>query len=674
MNRPPAVATVLLLLACRLGPVVAQADAAPVPDLGAKVQQAIADHEAVKGDGKREAQQRRTLLWLGEIAHAEATAYLQQQLAAAADKPFAAVVCEAIAKVPRPELQAPLLVTLQLPNASVAVRDAAATAVAKLGAPGIEALLPLLAAADEQVKPATKRAVRGALIDSRDERAFRVLLPQLTAEGPVPPRLELLRRMEAVHDVTALESVRAKLLREAPLELAACAWRQLAVGKPARARDLAVDMIERVTETPRAAVAADLIGGLVRVRDADYYPLLLRYGSDGAEVVRKALREAAVAAAEDPALLRWLVQKGLDDDKPSAREAAKLLLQAAPAEFVKPLVDRVRTDLRAGKKKALDQAAGLHELLAKDPTWRLDLATMTQSSDVETRMLGLALLLEIGADDGILVAQECLDHKAWELRSLAIRYLTRCRDVNSIPLLIARYGREEGRLASELDQALFAHTGTRHWKRRAWEQWWEKAQTGFTLPHPDTVKHQVASGGGKTVSYHDIPVVSQRICFLVDRSGSMKEPMGGTDKKRTRLDAAKEQLVRVIEALPATTWVNLIAYETGVQPFWDEVRKLDDEARKDLLKMAKLIPLGAGTNIFDALEAAFHDPKVDTVYLMTDGQPSVGRLTDADEIVEEVVRWNRTRQVVVHCIGLGLDSGLLKRLAAATGGSYKFVR
>jgi hypothetical protein len=59
---------------------------------------------------------------------------------------------------------------------------------------------------------------------------------------------------------------------------------------------------------------------------------------------------------------------------------------------------------------------------------------------------------------------------------------------------------------------------------------------------------------------------------------------------------------------------------------------------------------------------------------MTDGQPSVGRLTDADEIVEEVVRWNRTRQVVVHCIGLGLDSGLLKRLAAATGGSYKFVR
>jgi hypothetical protein len=38
------------------------------------------------------------------------------------------------------------------------------------------------------------------------------------------------------------------------------------------------------------------------------------------------------------------------------------------------------------------------------------------------------------------------------------------------------------------------------------------------------------------------------------------------------------------------------------------------------------------------------------------------------------VRRNRTRQVVVHCIGLGIDSDLLKRLAADTGGTYKFVR
>ena len=373
------------------------------------------------------------------------------------------------------------------------------------------------------------------------------------------------------------------------------------------------------------------------------------------------------------ALVQFLVQKGLDDARPGAREAAKLLLLAAPAEAVRPLVERLRADLRAGRKKAMEQAAGLHELLIKDPTWRADLAALAQATDLESRLLGLSMLLELGADAGMQTAQQSLGHKSWELRSLAYRYLTRCRDATSIPLLIARYEREDGRLAAELDQALFVHTGTRCWKRVEWERWWSKHKTGFVLPHPDSVKGGGSSSGGKTISYHDIPVVSSRMCFLVDRSGSMSAPIG-TDKKFNRLAAAKEQLTRVVAALPATTWVNLIDYETGVHPIWDEVRKLDDEARKDLLDRVSKLQLAGGTNIFEALEAAFKDPKVDTIYLLTDGQPSSGRLTNPEDIIDEVRRWNRTKQVVIHCIGLGIDSDLLKRLAAMTGGSYKFVR
>jgi hypothetical protein len=39
-----------------------------------------------------------------------------------------------------------------------------------------------------------------------------------------------------------------------------------------------------------------------------------------------------------------------------------------------------------------------------------------------------------------------------------------------------------------------------------------------------------------------------------------------------------------------------------------------------------------------------------------------------------VRRWNRTRQIVIHCISIGLDSDLLKRLAAMSGGEYRYVR
>ena len=650
----------------------AQEDAAVVADPATRVARAIADYEVLKADPQKGPLRRPALLWLGEIDHDDATMFLRSELRTAGDTPFAAIVCEAIARVARPSLEEPLCEVLQRATAPAVVRNAAAAALVRLGDKTVDALLKLASSGDDVTRPAIRDAAVGALVDSGVDRAQRGIVAMLF-QGELPLRTRLLRRMENLRDVPVATTARIKLVREAELELAAIAWRQLSIEQPARGRELVVDMLERIVEGPTPGVAAELIGGLVRCRDADFYPVLLRYGSQRGEGIKRALRLGAKAAAEDPALLRWLVTKGLDAEQPAARDAAMLLLSEAPAEVLKPLVDRLRADLRAGKKKVAEQAAGLHELLVKDPSWKLDLGTMAASNDLETRMLGLSMLLELGADNGVIPAQQSLSHKAWELRSLAIRYLARCRDATSIPLLIARYGREEGRLAAELDQALFVHTGTRCWSRRDWEQWWQKNKTGFVVPHADSVRGGGGGGGGKTISYHDIPVVSSRIAFLVDRSGSMREPIG-TDKKFMRLDAAKEQLVHVVEALPATTMFNVIVYETGVQPIWDELRKCSDENRKDALDRVRQIALGGGTNIFDALERALTDPKVDTVYLLTDGQPSAGRIVDPEQILDEVQRLNRTRQVVVHCIGLGIDSDLLKRLSAMTGGSYKFVR
>jgi hypothetical protein len=669
--RPSAAALTVCLLgiaSLRAQSEATAADAASAAE--SKLAKAIADYEAVANEPQKAAQRRRALLWLGEIDQPGATEFLQRQLVKAGDQPFAAVVAEAIGKVARPSLRGELWTLARRAEAPPAVRTAAARSVLRLGDDAIADVLR--AAGDDKLAAPVRESLLMAVAESGDERALRGLVP-LLSRGDLAMRLRVLRRMDGVRGVATISNARIKWLREAELDFAAVAWRQLVLEGHERARSLTVDIIERFVEEPAPAVAADLITGLVRVRDADFYPLLLRYGGGGTSAVRESLRQAAPVAAEDPALVQFLVQKGLDDARPGAREAAKLLLLAAPVEAVRPLVERLRADLRAGRKKAMEQAAGLHELLVKDPTWRADLAALAQATDLESRLLGLSLLLELGADAGIETAQQSLGHKSWELRSLAFRYLTRCRDVASIPLLIARYEREEGRLAAELDQALFVHTGTRCWKRVEWERWWNKHKTGFVLPHPDSVKGGGSSSGGKTISYHDIPVVSSRMCFLVDRSGSMSAPIG-TDKKFNRLAAAKEQLTRVVEALPATTWVNLIDYETGVHPMWDEVRKLDAEARKDMLTRVANLQLAGGTNIFEALEAAFKDPKVDTVYLLTDGQPSSGRLTNAEDIIDEVRRWNRTKQVVIHCIGLGIDSDLLKRLAAMTGGSYKFVR
>lgn len=674
MNRFVAhsVAIALAALACRL-PAQQEAEAAATIEPAARVAKAIADYEALLGDPQKAPMRRQAMLWLGEIAHDDAATYLRGALRKAGDDPFAAVVCEAIARVVRPAFEEALTETLQRPAAPFVVRAAAAAALVKLGDKPIDALLKLAVATDEQTRPPIREAAIGALVDSGVDRAQRGVTA-LLFQGELQVRMRLLRRMENLRAVPVVTTARAKLVRESEIEIAAMAWRQLILDSPARGRELCLDMLERIVEGPTPAIAAELIGGLVHVRDADFYPVLLRYGAMRGEGIKRALRSGAKAAAEDPELLKWLVTKGLDAAQPAERDAAMLLLTQAPPAVLKPLVDRLRADLRAGKKKVAEQAAGLHELLAKDPTWRSDLAAMAASSDQETRMMGLSMLMELGAPDGLEIAQQSLGNKAWELRSLAIRYLTRVRDVSSIPLLIARYGKEEGRLAAELDQALFVHTGTRCWTKRDWDAWWAKHRTGFVLPHPESVKGGGGGGGGgKTVSYHDIPVVSSRIAFLVDRSGSMAAPLGGTDKKRTRLAEAKNQLVRVVEALPDKTMFNVVVYETNVAPMWDELRKCSAENRKEAIEKAEKIALGGGTNIFDALERALADPKVDTIYLLTDGQPSAGRIVDPEQILDEVQRLNRTRQVVIHCIGLGIDSDLLRRLSEISGGTYKFV-
>jgi hypothetical protein len=392
-------------------------------------------------------------------------------------------------------------------------------------------------------------------------------------------------------------------------------------------------------------------------------------------VVRNALRGAAPAAANDRALMNWLVQKGLEQDRPAAREAAKLLLLEAPLEVVQPLVAKVRAAIRNGSKKSLDFAVGLHELLAKDPSWAGDLVKLAASPESGNRIVALSMLIEIGSDIAVAIAQQNLGHRAWELRSVCMRYLTRFRDTTSIPLLIDRFDREEGRLLHELQEALFAHTATRCWSKHDWDVWWEKHKVGFALPAEEWARSRYGSTAGnvRTLSYYDIPVVSSRVAFLVDKSLSMLLPLG-TDQKVSRLDGAKQQLTSVLEALPADCHVNLVTFSGKVEAVWEQLRPASSDNKQDILKQVKRLVADSNTNIFDAIELAYKDPEVDTIYLLTDGEPTTGRLVAPEDILDEVLRWNRQRQIVIHCIGIGTDADLLKRLAQESGGTYKQVK
>ena len=657
---------------CTGGAACAQADPAPAPISAdaERAARAIADFEACRDKPADDALRRRTLHWLGEVDHPAVTEYLRTELERTPLR-AAAPVLEAIGAVPRPVLQ-PAVWNALLTAPSERVRRAAAATVARVGERGIDRLLEFVRDdTDEAGAGRARDAAVRALIEHGGDRARRGLAP-LLAEGPMEGRHTLLRRLEGVRGVGAIRRARIDLVADGDLATAALAWRQLAEEDPARAKALAIDVLERCLELPPPAVAADLVRGLVLVQDRDLYPALLRFGAVPGAAVRSALRDSAAAAAADRALIDWLIRTGIDSETPATREIARLLLREAPGDAVGPLLERVRKELRSASKASLDRAVALHPLLARDPSWRSDLRTLAESPRPDVRVVGLSLLHDLGSDVALLSAQKSLDHKSWELRSVSLRYLTRCRAVTSIPLLIDRVERESGRLAHELATALFAHTGTRCFSRREWQKWWAEHKVGFALPPIEAVRGGVESNAGVTVAYHGIPLVSERMTFLVDVSGSMRERLG-TDDRRTRLDGAKAELAKVFAALPDDHRCNLIAYESEVLPLWDGLRPAGPH-RTTLLETAAKLPYGRATNLFDALERAFADPDVDTIYLLSDGEPTNGRLVAPDEILDEVRRWNLQRQIVIHCIGLGIDSRLLRELAADSGGDYRVVR
>ena len=116
-------------------------------------------------------------------------------------------------------------------------------------------------------------------------------------------------------------------------------------------------------------------------------------------------------------------------------------------------------------------------------------------------------------------------------------------------------------------------------------------------------------------------------------------------------------------------------YETGMMD-------VTEKNRKQILAWIDGLKTRAATNIYDSLELAFKlgtkaspvKPKgvPDTIFLVSDGAPTVGKYVLPDVILEHVKRWNKRRRIKIHAIGVGADHDIefLQTLAETHGGLY----
>lgn len=550
---------------------------------------------------------------------------------------------------------------------SSTLHSAAAYGLANQGDAGLALLLGVLdagAAEDARVRAALY-ALRSHGGDAGIQRRLLALL-----EHPAP-----FVRQEALQQLADLGHEAAP--RTAREWAASVDFEQLPLARPTVFYAIALDASER-----------DL-------------PALLRLAKDGGALVEGRMRlfasRHASAAAQLLDLLRTALQRS--DDAGERLVALRLLEAAPPIENDVKLLRRVLQD-SAGElhvavleslvrredrrslplvERSLDDPDPLvrstalraaHALGRKDSrAWPRRLVRAAEDPDLGVALTAFELLRELRSEQGLKLAWDWLGAEAWQKRSAAVAFVRSVPHVDSIGPLIDRLGDERGRVAHEAMGALQELTGKRFPAREYWERWWAAEKRRFRLPER-VASESAESPGAGVVTFYGLPIESDAVCFVIDVSGSMSTK-AGTGEGIPKIDAAKRALQGVIERCDPELAFNLIWFQNDARSWEEKLLEATEEARRRAQDFVRQMRAGGGTNVHAALELAFRDPRVDTIYLLSDGAPSAGEIRDVQRLADEVRRWNRLRRIKIHGISIGTDSVLLRRLAEESGGRYQ---
>ncbi|MHC4450729.1 MAG: VWA domain-containing protein, partial [Planctomycetota bacterium] len=285
--------------------------------------------------------------------------------------------------------------------------------------------------------------------------------------------------------------------------------------------------------------------------------------------------------------------------------------------------------------------------------------------------------------DGLLKMLEgMLADENWQVRATVYAELSRVKKKEAVDLLIARIDKEQGRLQDDIVDALEVLTGKRFDPDTTiWKGYWNKQRASWEPPKEGKREGEkiVKEGGGKSVSFYGIKTHSKRIVFCLDISGSMAEPLDGREGKGDpRIKTAKAQMEKALRSLPDDAFFTIVSYSNTVRTWKKQLVKASSGNKSKAWKwVEKLVPQGS-TNIYDALETSLQlaagkkGVSADTIFFMTDGMPTDGRIVDPSQILAEITQRNRRAGVVIHAIGVSKEqnAGFLLNLARANGGRY----
>ncbi len=441
----------------------------------------------------------------------------------------------------------------------------------------------------------------------------------------------------------------------------------------------------------------------------------IRNAPQAPERVREAALRALVAVA-DPETLQFLAREILMERRRTPPEkrvaAARVLGERKDASTLLALYSAtsdpdagvresaISAAIRVGGPKASRLLGWLSDPSAPIRGRVLD-AVGSALADVEdanarTPLLD-AVLARLGDDD-------------WRIRDRAAEILGAHPSREAVPALIAaleaehlRIGQGTGRkrLLHRFGETLATITGIDIPALDAgrWRVWWDAAGHRFRIGDEVTGRPRTRADGA---TYFSIPIRSDRMVFLVDVSGSMNDDYGAppltTGKQDpvivqpaspgrwTKIERVKNELLRVIRGLEERDQFQIVAFSDEVSAAFPCLTAATRAHKKSAEKFVLGLRAGGGTGLYDALAtslpldaacAASPAGEPDTLFVLSDGKPTVGRVTDPWEIARITTSANDTSRMEIHTLYLGPEGDgpaqFLVQLARRNGGIFRRI-
>lgn len=499
---------------------------------------------------------------------------------------------------------------------------------------------------------------------------------------------------------------------------------------PLRAQDDAA-RLDAVKEFQRyfrkEKVEAQLVEAVMTLKGNECVPaaeeLLKLLKHPSAAVQQAAL--AVLATYNDPkTYAAWIAELPKSKDQEQSATLIKVLGRAKVKEAV-PAIETVGGDPKAGAVLKYESARALQAI--GDAGGKGLIGALLADKEPQVRMAALDAAAALKRSEHGKAAAALLQDGEWQVQAAAIAACAQLRPQEAVQPMIDLM-RKEGRMRTECADALFRITGFDFGvDPERWQEQWNQLMTiqGWRIPTEEELAKK-AESRKKTDAFYGkkedrkefakIPTTSTNLLFIIDVSGSMDDLVVEVEKfqgyrDRKRFTIVQTELLNAIDSLTPETNFDILAFATDISA-WKKRLVPANVVNKDAAKqhVKSLRPIGgtedqntalsgltgaanleAGkTNTLKALMYAFGvDPDkpakpvvtgfdknaikspLDTVYFLSDGRPSVGRIIEPLEILKEVRKHNEVFRMVIHTIAIGdFTKDFLERLANENGGVF----